>query len=182
MSDLHNRADALAGELIQLKREVALAGDDPLNARLKQATRILRSAGGHSFSENAYDRLRERIADELYGQVAAEDLVIQERKENLHAIVRAQVVRELEDERSAVRESAARVDQRADYVTARERKASASYRAAFFTAGAFLTLSADVLVRGGGLMLLLLVAGVRMGASPVGQQKPPTLPLLGVGQ
>ena len=43
--------------------------------------------------------------------------------------------------------TAAELQEREQTVAERERQARPSYRAAFFTVGAFLTLSADVLVR-----------------------------------
>jgi hypothetical protein len=147
VTDLHDRANALAGELLALKREAALAGDNPLNQRLKEVKRILQVHGGPPFSGSAYTRLQERVADELYGKVAAEDLVIQERKERLHGIVRAQVEGELEANYAELEAVAAELHDREANVAAREKKASLSYRAAFAGAGAGLALAADVLIR-----------------------------------
>lgn len=145
--DLHRRANALAGELIGLKREAALAGDDGLNVRLKEASRVLRHRDGQVFSESAYTRLRETVADELYGKVDSEEQAIVARKESLIATVRQGVERELAGERAGLEAQASALEYRELDVAARERKAQPSYRAAFFTAGAFLTLSADVLLR-----------------------------------
>ena len=50
MTALRDRAAALAGELIALKRDAALAGDQAINQRLKEVTRILKYPRGE-FSE-----------------------------------------------------------------------------------------------------------------------------------
>jgi hypothetical protein len=54
MASLRERAAALAGDVIQLKREAALTDDQPLNQDLKEVRRILKShRGGDPFSEEA---------------------------------------------------------------------------------------------------------------------------------
>ena len=138
--ELRDRADALAGELKDLKREVAKSGDDELNQRLKQVTRVLRSPGGPPFSEGAYARLKERLADELFGQADSEEQALKARKERLTAQVRSAVKAELQDERAILE-----IRERA--VTERERQARPSYRARFAAAGAGAVLVADVLLR-----------------------------------
>jgi hypothetical protein len=145
---LRDRAAALAGELIALKNQAALAGDDELNVRLKEVRRIIKPLrGGQVFSEEAYDRLVERIANELFEGALAEEDAVQARKERLTETVRRQVEAELEAERAELGTVAAALQDRELAVTAREKQASPPYRAAFVTAGAFFALSADLLVR-----------------------------------
>jgi hypothetical protein len=147
---IRDRAAALAGEVIALKREAALAGDQAINQRLKEATRILKYPRGE-FSETAYDRLKERLADELYGSTASAEHVVQARKESLTENVRRTVIAELQAEHADLEakraEQEAALEGRELAVAARERKASPFYRARFATAGAALALSADLLIR-----------------------------------
>jgi hypothetical protein len=116
---------------------------------LKEADRALKREFGRGdhLPGDSYTELKERIADELYGKVDAEDRVIQERKENLHAIVRGQVEREMEAKSAELEDWRAGLERYEAGVAAREREASPSYRAAFFTVGAFLALSTDLLIR-----------------------------------
>jgi hypothetical protein len=139
MAELRERAAALAGELIALKREVALSGDNNLNQKLKEVTRILKHPRGE-FSEEAYGRLVERLTEELYGEADAQERAVRERKASLTANVRRGVVAELAGERAELRE-------RERLVSEREAQARPSYRARFFAAGAGLTLTTDVLLR-----------------------------------
>ena len=143
---IRDRAAALAGEVIALKREAALAGDQAINQRLKEVTRILKYPRGE-FSETAYDRLKERLADELYGSTASEEQVVQARKESLTASVRATVEAEQEAQRAQLQGRENQAAEREAAVTERERQASPSYRARFAAAGAGLALAADMLIR-----------------------------------
>jgi hypothetical protein len=143
---LHERAASLAGEIVQLKRDAALAGDDDLNAQLKPVVRILRSPKG-TFTESAYLRLQERVANDLYDGVASEERAIQEKKEHLVTLVRGQVDPELADAYAQQEAYAAELEARATDVAAREREAKPSYRARFAAAGASVVLIADVLLR-----------------------------------
>jgi hypothetical protein len=144
--DLRDRAAALAGELLDLKRQVALAGDQQLNQRMKEVTRILRSPRGQ-FSEAAYERLKERLADELYGAADSEELAVSARKESLTASVRRTVEAEQEAQRTELQARENRAAAREAAVTERERQASPSYRARFAAAGAGAAIVLDVLIR-----------------------------------
>src|SRR5918995_6959664 len=147
---IRDRAAALAGEVIALKREAALAGDQAINQRLKEVTRILKYPRGE-FSETAYDRLKERLADELYGAADSEEQVVSAHKKSLTENVRRTVIAELQAQHADLEakraEQEAALEGRELAVAARERKASPSYRARFAAAGAGLALAADVLVR-----------------------------------
>ena len=74
---LRDRAAALAGELSQLKREAVLTDDLELNVRLKEVRGVLTTLGGVGpFTEEAYDRLVERLTNELFGAAVAEEAVV----------------------------------------------------------------------------------------------------------
>jgi predicted component of type VI protein secretion system len=133
-------------ELLNLKHQAALAGDQPLNQRLKEVTRILRSPNG-PFSDSGYERLQERVANELFTGIASEERAIQEKKEHLVQTVRRGVERELVDERAELQAREDQAAEREANVAARERKASPSYRAAFAAAGALLAVFGDLLIR-----------------------------------
>jgi hypothetical protein len=111
----------------------------------------MKALRGQVFTDESYDRLQVRVANELFTGVASQEQVIQQKKENLVASVRRQVERELADERAALDAHAAAItadlEARATDVAAREREGSPSYRAAFAAAGAGLTLVLDVLIR-----------------------------------
>jgi hypothetical protein len=144
---LRDQAAALAGELIQLKTETALAADHELNVRLKEVRRIIKSFRGEPFSEDAYERLKERLTEELYGETDSEEQVILARKESLKASMRRTIEAELAAERTELEAVAEALHERELAVTARERKASPPYRARFAAAGAGLVLAVDVLIR-----------------------------------
>lgn len=145
--DLRSRAAALAGELIALKREAALAGDSEINQRLKEVTRILKYPRGE-FSEAAYDRLKERLADELFGATASEERVVKARKESLTASVRRTVEAEQEAQRAELQARENRAAEREAAVAERERQARPPYRARFAAAGAGVLIVLDALIRG----------------------------------
>jgi hypothetical protein len=100
-------------EIHEPRRQAALADDLRTLVPLKEADRALKRefGRGESVPGDSYAELKERLADELYGRVAAEDLVIKEREENLHAIVRGQGDRELADNYAELR---AREDETAE--------------------------------------------------------------------
>ena len=148
MSALRDRAAALAGELVLLKREAALTADQELNQRLKEVRRILKPlTGGKPFSEDSYDRLRADLIEELYSSADTDEHAIQARKDSLRAEVRATVEAEQEAERAELQARENQAAEREAAVTERERQAQPSYRARFAAAGAGLVLAADVLIR-----------------------------------
>ena len=143
---LRDRASAIGVEIHELRREAALSNDVPTLVPLKEADRALKRAFGRGddLPGDSYTDLKERIATELYETDLAEERVVQRRIANLTANVR----REVEAKHAAEAEAReAGFQEREATVTAREREASPSYRAAFLTAGAFLTLFADLLIR-----------------------------------
>jgi hypothetical protein len=144
---LRARAGALVHELIALKNEAALAGDHDLNVRLKELRRIIKSFRGEPLSEESYARLKERIAEELYGETDFQEQVVKARKQSLREAVRHDVEAELAAERAEQEAGAAALEQREQAVAERERQARPSYRARFAAAGAGLVLAADVLLR-----------------------------------
>jgi hypothetical protein len=149
---IRDRAAALGNALHELRREAALAGDVENLVPIKTADRELKRAFGRGeLPGDPYSDLKERLIDQAYAEDVAEEQVILHRIESLTANVRAEVEAELAGEREELLAAAASVardlEAREQNVAARERKASPSYRAAFATAGAFLTLAADLLVR-----------------------------------
>ena len=119
---LRDRAAAVGVEIHELRKQAALAADVRTLVPLKEADRALKRefGRGESVPGDSYAELKERLADELYGRVAAEDLVIKERSERLHQIVRGQVERELADERAELETVAAELHDREANVAARE--------------------------------------------------------------
>jgi hypothetical protein len=99
------------------------------------------------FTEQAYERLKERIAEDLYGETDSQEQVVKARKESLTASVRRTVETGLEADRAELEAVAAALHEREAAVAARERKASPSYRARFLAVGAALALSADALLQ-----------------------------------
>ncbi len=85
--------------------------------------------------------------EELYGETDSQEQVVKARKESLTASIRRTVEAEVQSERAELETVAAELQDRELAVTAREKKVSPSYRAAFLTAGAFIALLADILVR-----------------------------------
>jgi hypothetical protein len=111
---------------------------------LKDVRRILKSRRGNPFSEEAYDRLVERITEELYGDAVSQERAVRERKESLVQ----RVTREVEAAHAAEFQARAhKAAERERLVTQRERRAKPSYRARFAAAGAGAVLALDVLLR-----------------------------------
>lgn len=146
---LSERAAAVGVEIHELRREAALSDDVVTLVPLKQCDRALKAAFGRGEHDpgDSYTNLKERIADELYGKVDSEEQAIVARKESLIATVRREVEGELEDNYTELQAAAAALEDREHAVAAREREASPSYRAAFFTVGVGVTLAADLLIR-----------------------------------
>ena len=95
----------VAGELIALKNEAALAGDQDLNVPLNEVRRLIKFYRGRSRSR-AYERLKERIAEDLYGEKDPRSRE-KARKESLTASVRRTVEAELQSERAELEAVAA---------------------------------------------------------------------------
>jgi predicted NACHT family NTPase len=136
---LRDHAAAVAGELLQLTDEAVKVGDTELAVPLKETRRLIRSlAGEHPSSQNAFLRLRARLAErEGLAASCLEAVRAQYKTRNEHVELRE----------GFLTEATAALDEREADVAAREKKASPPYRAAFVTAGALLALSGDVVLR-----------------------------------
>jgi len=149
---IRDRAAALGNALHELRKEAALVGDVKNLVPIKEADRTLKNAFGRAgLPGDPYSALKERLIEQAYQADLAKEQVIRRRIENLTQNVRREVLEEHAAHFEALSEAAGdrelAVAEREAAVTARERKASPTYRAAFATAGAFLTLAADLLVR-----------------------------------
>jgi hypothetical protein len=146
---LRDRAAAVGVEIHELRRQAALANDVVTLVPLKEADRALKRAFGRGDHDpgDSYIDLKERIAEELFSAADSEERVVKARKESLRAAVRSAVEAELGAERAQLDATAAVLEDRAEAVGERERQARPSYRARFVAVGAFVALSADLLIR-----------------------------------
>ena len=149
MAGLRDRAAAVGVEIHELRRQAALANDVRTLVPLKECDRALKREFGRGEHEpgDSYSDLKNRLAEQLYQEDLAQEQVIQRRIQNLRANVRREVEADLADDRAELEAVAAALDDRETAVAERERQASPSYRAAFVTAGALLTLTGDLLIR-----------------------------------
>lgn len=150
---IRDRAAAVGVEIHELRRQAALSNDVRTLVPLKEADRALKRefGRGENVPGDSYSAFKEQLCEQLYEADLAEECVVQQRIANLTANVRAEVEQELADERTEleaeVAATAAELAQREANVSAREKEASPSYRAAFVTTGALLAVSGDLLIR-----------------------------------